>query len=55
VQGAALSSNIIGITLNPESGVVSTKPVFKQEWTKVEGWALPEVPPLITDMWVADH
>jgi hypothetical protein len=29
-------------------GVVQT--VFKQEWTAVEGWVLPSIPPLITDI-----
>jgi hypothetical protein len=27
--------------------------VFKQEWTSVEGWVLPSVPPLITDILIS--
>ena len=26
---------------------------IRQEWTKVEGWALPELPPLITDILIS--
>ena len=34
-----------------------TSVVIKQPWTKVEGWVLPEVPPLITDILISldDH
>ena len=34
------------------NGDVSWKPsvAIRQEWTKVEGWVLPELPPLITDI-----
>ncbi len=99
-QGAALSSNVIGINVDPATGKVDTKVsttrcssqrafrllllstgaagalweclqrcpqlvpqpcdgpwfgptvqvVIKQPWLKVEGWALPELPPLITDI-----
>ena len=27
--------------------------VIRQPWTKVEGWALPEQPPLITDILIS--
>jgi hypothetical protein len=27
-----------------------TDVAIRQPWTKVEGWALPEMPPLITDI-----
>lgn len=30
-----------------------TDVVIKQPWTKVEGWALPEMPPLITDILIS--
>ncbi len=30
-----------------------TSVVVKQPWTKVEGWVLPEVPPLITDILIS--
>ena len=30
-----------------------TEVVVKQPWTKVEGWVLPEVPPLITDILIS--
>ena len=27
--------------------------MIRQPWTKVEGWALPELPPLITDILIS--
>lgn len=52
--GAALSSNIIGIKKEVNGGVTwKTYTALKQEWTKVEGWALPEMPPLITDILIS--
>ena len=48
-MGAALSSNVL--TIHPDqghSGRWKTTTVIKQPWTSVEGWALPEQPPLIT-------
>ncbi|PSC69022.1 Selenium-binding 1 [Micractinium conductrix] len=49
--GAALSSNVIRLD-KAVNGDVSWKPsvAIRQEWTKVEGWVLPELPPLITDI-----
>jgi methanethiol oxidase len=58
--GAALSSNVIHVGLKTMDG--HTEPVqgtklpgiweadvaIKQPWVKVEGWVLPEMPPLIT-------
>lgn len=46
--GAALSSNVLSIHPNGDSGKWATSTVIKQPWTPVEGWALPEQPPLIT-------
>ena len=31
----------------------ATTTVIHQPWTKVEGWALPELPPLITDILIS--
>lgn len=48
-MGAALSSNVL--TIHPDqgqSGKWKTTTVIRQPWTPVEGWALPEQPPLIT-------
>lgn len=36
-----------------EDGTWKTSVVIRQEWTKVEGWALPELPPLITDILIS--
>ncbi|KAK9855439.1 hypothetical protein WJX84_007786 [Apatococcus fuscideae] len=54
--GAALSSNVIHFTKNA-SEKWETSVVVRQPWTKVEGWVLPEVPPLITDILISldDH
>ncbi|KAL6745344.1 selenium binding protein [Haematococcus lacustris] len=58
--GAALSSNLIHITRaqgqvegGKGPGTWEAKAVFKQEWTSVEGWVLPAVPPLITDILIS--
>lgn len=50
--GAALSSNVILFKIG-DDGVVSHRTVIKQPWTPVEGWALPEQPPLITDILIS--
>ncbi|KAI8468542.1 MAG: selenium binding protein [Monoraphidium minutum] len=47
--GCALSSNIIRLVAGPD-GRVATDVVVRQPWLKVEGWALPELPPLVTDI-----
>jgi hypothetical protein len=52
-QGCALSSNVIKFSLDPSapgSGPVSTAVVIRQPWLDVSGWALPQLPPLITDI-----
>lgn len=52
--GCALSSNVVHFTLDPAgSGKWVTSTVIRQPWTKVEGWVLPEVPPLITDILIS--
>uniref|UniRef100_A0A7S0RZN5 Methanethiol oxidase n=1 Tax=Chlamydomonas leiostraca TaxID=1034604 RepID=A0A7S0RZN5_9CHLO len=52
--GAALSSNVIHVTKESEgSDKWKAVTVFKQPWAKVEGWALPELPPLITDILIS--
>lgn len=50
--GAALSSNIIHFTKGAD-GKWKHKVAVSQEWTKVEGWVLPELPPLITDILIS--
>jgi len=39
--------------LQGDDGKWKTQVVIRQEWTKVEGWALPELPPLITDILIS--
>lgn len=51
--GAALSSNVIRLTKQPGDKEWSASTVIRQPWTKVEGWVLPEVPPLITDILIS--
>lgn len=51
--GAALSSNIILIYKDEATGEWLTKTVIKQDWVEVEGWALPTLPPLITDILIS--
>ncbi|KAI3436518.1 hypothetical protein D9Q98_005935 [Chlorella vulgaris] len=52
--GAALSSNVIHIHKEVNGSTKwKTDVVIKQPWTKVEGWALPEMPPLITDILIS--
>ena len=48
-QGAALSSNVVRFVVDSD-GDVTTSVAVRQPWLKVEGWALPELPPLITDI-----
>mmetsp|Transcript_17020 Transcript_17020/g.15373 ORF Transcript_17020/g.15373 Transcript_17020/m.15373 type:complete len:482 (+) Transcript_17020:60-1505(+) len=48
--GAALSSNIIYLDFDPSNEKVNHQVVIKQPWVEVEGWALPTLPPLITDI-----
>lgn len=51
--GAALSSNVIHFTQDADSGEWKTNVAVKQAWTKVEGFVLPELPPLITDILIS--
>ena len=50
--GAALSSNIIGFEVGA-GGEVATRVAVRQAWLDVEGWALPQLPPLITDILIS--
>lgn len=36
-----------------DGGQWVTDVVIKQEWTDVDGWALPQMPPLITDILIS--
>lgn len=51
--GAALSSNIIFLNINPETGDLEHHVAIKQPWLEVTGWALPSLPPLITDILIS--
>lgn len=53
--GAALGSNILRFHKADEGDDDSwaAEVVIRQEWTPVEGWALPEMPPLITDVLIS--
>ena len=53
LQGCALSSNVVFLQLDPASGVLSPKVVVKQPWLDVTGWALPQLPALITDILIS--
>jgi hypothetical protein len=53
VQGAALSSNIVYLNVDPASGDVDHKIAVKQPWLEVSGWALPTMPPLVTDILIS--
>ena len=45
------------VTVQNGSNQWETAVAIRQPWTKVEGWVLPEVPPLITDILISldDH
>lgn len=51
--GAALASNVIHLTKGADEENWRTSAVIRQPWTKVEGWVLPEAPPLITDILIS--
>ncbi|WIA29980.1 hypothetical protein OEZ86_000078 [Tetradesmus obliquus] len=51
--GCALSSNVIKLTVDPASGNLGTDVVVRQPWLEVAGWALPTLPPLITDILIS--
>ncbi len=64
--GAALASNVLRFHKAAEQpqqegdtaaaddvGTWAAEVVIRQEWTPVEGWALPAMPPLITDILVS--
>lgn len=50
--GVALSS-CVNLIYKNDDGEWDTKTVIKQDPVKVEGWALPELPPLITDILIS--
>ena len=39
--------------LQGEANKWETEVAIRQEWTQVEGWALPKMPPLITDILIS--
>ncbi|MEW5298769.1 MAG: hypothetical protein WDW36_001852 [Sanguina aurantia] len=51
--GAALSSNVIHFTQPAGSDQWVTRVAIEQTWVQVEGWVLPELPPLITDILIS--
>ena len=58
--GAALASNVLrfhkvsgGDDVKADVGKWAADVVIRQPWTPVEGWALPEMPPLITDILIS--
>lgn len=48
--GAALSSSIVYLEVDQISKEVSHSFAIEQPWAEVTGWALPTLPPLITDI-----
>ena len=49
--GAALASNILRFHKAADDGDAwAAEVAIRQEWTPVEGWALPEMPPLVSDI-----
>jgi selenium-binding protein 1 len=52
-QGCALSSNVIKLQVDPASGKLGTEVAVRQPWLEVGGWALPQLPPLITDILIS--
>ena len=49
--GAALASNIL--RFHKAADAWAAEVAIRQEWTPVEGWALPEMPPLVSDIIVS--
>ena len=43
----------IGALLQGEANKWETSVAIRQEWTEVEGWVLPKMPPLITDILIS--
>ena len=49
--GAALASNILRFHKAADGGDAwAAEVAIRQEWTPVQGWVLPEMPPLVTDI-----
>ena len=54
--GAALGSNVIRVAKaegGGDGGKWAASVAIRQEWLDVEGWALPRMPPLITDILIS--
>ena len=41
------------VRVQGDNGQWVTEVVIKQQWTDVEGWVLPQMPPLITDILIS--
>jgi hypothetical protein len=52
-QGCALSSNVLKLQVDSATGSLATAVVVRQPWLDVAGWALPQLPPLITDILIS--
>lgn len=52
-QGCALSSNVALLQYDTESQQLSSRIAIRQSWLPVSGWALPQLPPLITDILIS--
>jgi hypothetical protein len=44
---------VVLMQVDPDSGAVSTRVAIRQPWLQVSGWALPQLPPLITDILIS--
>lgn len=53
LQGCALSSNVFLLQLDPETQQLNARVAIRQPWLPVSGWALPQLPPLITDILIS--
>ena len=51
--GCALSSNVVRLEVDAATGRVGHSVAVRQPWLKVDGWALPELPPLVTDILIS--
>jgi selenium-binding protein 1 len=41
------------LQLDPETKQLNTRVTIRQPWLPVSGWALPQLPPLITDILIS--
>ncbi|KAF8069628.1 selenbp1 [Scenedesmus sp. PABB004] len=51
--GCALSSSVVKLDVDPATKAVGHSFVIEQPWLEVGGWALPTLPPLITDILIS--